>query len=199
MVMDNASEKSRAFMTHNGLKVRLNHDFCAEYIEEKNILPWYISIEAFDSLRSFLSIVCAIIMMFTHVNPIYAGAIILVMYFYGYLVSQSFSMMAILNMIYGFFYMLYSFLNKLFISYIALVVIAVITGEYWILLSFVATRIICFIILRFVNLAQSKYIFNKYGVYLGDVETTAVKLLQFYSDKNIKYKQWIKEYSAFMN
>ena len=48
--MDNI-RRSTAFMTHNGLKVRLNHDFCAQYMDEENILAWYISIEAFDSLQ----------------------------------------------------------------------------------------------------------------------------------------------------
>lgn len=60
-------------MTHNGLKVRLNHDFCAQYMDEENILAWYISIEAFDSLRVVLSIITAIVIMFMHEDPIYSG------------------------------------------------------------------------------------------------------------------------------
>ena len=77
-------------MTHNGLKVRLNHDFCAQYMDEENILAWYISIEAFDSLRVVLSIITAIVIMFMHEDPIYSGVIISVMYFIGYIISQSY-------------------------------------------------------------------------------------------------------------
>lgn len=52
--MDNELVRNSAFMTHNGLKVRINHDFCLRNIREENITPWYTSIEAFDSLRAFL-------------------------------------------------------------------------------------------------------------------------------------------------
>lgn len=128
--MGNIRERHTAFITHNGLKVRLNHDFCAEYINEANILPWYISIEAFVSLRVVLSIITTIIMMFIHNNPFYSGAIIAIMYLFGYYISQSYFEMIQLNMIYGFFYMFYSLLDRFFIPYIVLLVIGVITKEY---------------------------------------------------------------------
>ena len=133
-------------MTHNGLKVRLNHDFCAQYMDEENILPWYISIEAFDSLRGVLSIITAIVMMFNHTSPLYSGVIILLIYLLGYYISQSFFEMALLNMVYGFFYMIYSQVARFFIPYIALVVISIITKEYYILLSFIVARITGFVV-----------------------------------------------------
>lgn len=191
--------RNAAFMTHNGLKVRLNYDFCADYLDEEKILPWYISIEAFDSLRGLLAIIVAIIMIFNHGNPIYVGLVIATFYLFGYYISQSFFEMALLNLVYGFIYMLYSYLSKFFIQYIALVVIAIICKEYWLLLSYVAARIACYVILTIINIIQSKYILKKYGVYMGDVERTAAKMIQFYSSKNIKYKQWVKEYSSFIN
>jgi len=196
--MESSSQKPSAFMTSNGLKVRLNHDFCVQYLEESNISSWYISIEGFDSLRGILSIISVIVMMLTHESPIFAGVTIAALYLFGYYVSQSFFMMALLNLVYGLFYMIYSFLSKFFVQYIAIVVIAIITHEYWLVLSFVAARAVCFIILNILNVIKSKYTFSRYGVYIGDVEITAIRMLQFYSSKNIKCKQWLKEYSTFM-
>ncbi len=195
--MDNI-RRSTAFMTHNGLKVRLNHDFCAQYMDEENILAWYISIEAFDSLRVVLSIITAIVIMFMHEDPIYSGVIISVMYFIGYIISQSYFQMVLWNWIYGSFYMLYSLLDRFFIPYIALVVIGIITKEYYILLSFIIARMVCFIVLFIINNKIARYYHKKYGIYLGDVERTAIKLIQFYSDKDITFDKWIKEYLRFM-
>ena len=194
----NYISRTTAFMTHNGLKVRLNHDFCAQYMDEENILPWYISIEAFDSLRGVLSIITAIVMMFNHTSPLYSGVIILLIYLLGYYISQSFFEMALLNMVYGFFYMIYSQVARFFIPYIALVVISIITKEYYILLSFIVARITGFVVSSTINIVRAKYYYKKYGIYLGDVEITAIKLLQFYSDKDVTFKKWIKEYSRFM-
>jgi len=196
-MMDN---NNSAFMTHHGLKVRLNHDFCTENIAEQKIIPWYISIEAFDSLRVVLAVISTVLLMFFHKHGfLYSCSIITISYLYGYYISQSYFEMALLNLIYGFFYMIYSFLDRLFIPYIALVIISVITKEYGILMSFVFSRVICFLILSIVNIIRAKHYMKKYGVYLGDVEITAAKLIQFYSDNDLKFNQWLKEYSEFMN
>lgn len=186
-------------MTHNGLKVRINHDFCLRNIREENITPWYTSIEAFDSLRGLLAIICTIIMMFMHEEPIYTGILIIASYLFGYLVSQSYSLMVLLNTVYGLLYMLYSILSKYFIQYIVLIVIAIIKKEYFLLLSYICARLICFIIMSTINALRGRYYFNKYGFYLGDVEITAIKILQFYSIKSKKFKQWINEYKGFLD
>jgi hypothetical protein len=197
--MDNELVRNSAFMTHNGLKVRINHDFCLRNIREENITPWYTSIEAFDSLRGLLAIICTIIMMFMHEEPIYTGILIIASYLFGYLVSQSYSLMVLLNMVYGLLYMLYSILSKYFIQYIVLIVIAIIKKEYFLLLSYICARLICFIIMSTINALRGRYYFNKYGFYLGDVEITAIKILQFYSIKSKKFKQWINEYKGFLD
>ena len=114
--MDSILEKQTAFMTYNGLKVRLNYDFCARYIKEDCILPWFTSIEAFDSLRYILSIITAITMMLKHEAPLYSGGMIAIMYFYGFFISQSYFQMVLWNFFYVIFYMIYSKLNKLFID-----------------------------------------------------------------------------------
>lgn len=144
-------------MTHNGLKVRINHDFCLRNIREENITPWYTSIEAFDSLRGLLAIICTIIMMFMHEEPIYTGILIIASYLFGYLVSQSYSLMVLLNMVYGLLYMLYSILSKYFIQYIVLIVIAIIKKEYFLLLSYICARLICFIIMSTINALRGRY------------------------------------------
>jgi len=188
-----------AFKTQNGLKVRLNPAFCVQYLEEEKIWPWNISIEAFDSLRSVLSNITAIILMFKHATPFYSGIIILIMYLYGYYVSQSYLEMALLNMVYGYFYMLYSQLEKFFIPYIVLIVISIITKEYYILLSFIVARVVGFVIVTTITIIRGKYYYKKNGIGLGDVEITAIKLIQLYSDKDITFNKWIKDYSRFMN
>lgn len=188
-----------SFKTPNGLKVRLNPYFCFKYLEEKNIQFWFLSIEAFDELRGFLSVLSLILTMINHRSPVYSGLTIAIMYLYGYYISQSFWGMALLNMIYGPIYMIYSFLSRFFIQYIAIVVLLIITKEYWLLLSFIVARIVCFFLVTIINITRSKQLLKKYGVYLGDVEITAIKLLQFYSDKSINYEQWIKEYSEFIH
>lgn len=190
---------NNAFMTHNGLKVRLNHDYCSEYLGEDKFMPWYISIEAFDSLRGFLTILSLIVLMFTHQDPVYSGGFLVVIYLLGFFVSQSYFNMAIWNLLYGFIYMIYSLLSKFFIQYIAIVVISFVTKEYLLLISFLVARIICFVIIHIINIVRGKLLLKKYGVYLGDVEITAIKLINFYSQKNINYKQWITGYSAFVN
>ena len=197
--MDNILGKQTAFMTHNGLKVRLNYDFCARYIKEDCILPWFTSIEAFDSLRYILSIITTITMMLKHEAPLYSGGMIAIMYFFGYYISQSFFQMSLFNLLYGIFYMIYSKLDRLFIPYIALIVISLITKEYFILLAFIIARMGCFLILFVVNIIRLDYYNKKYGVYLGDVEVTAAKLINLYSDGYISFKKWLKEYSEFIN
>lgn len=187
-----------AFMTHNGLKVRLNHKFCTKYMNEEYILPWYISIEAFDSLRVVLSIITAIVMMFIHGDPIFSSFLIAVMYLFGYYISQSYFEMVLLNMIYGYFYMFYSMIGRFFIPYIALVLIAIITKEYYIILSLIIARIVGYVVLSTINIVRAKYYYKKYGIYFGDVEITAIKLIEFYSDKAMTFDKWVKEYSEFI-
>lgn len=197
--MDSNKGNRTAFMTHNGLKVRLNHEFCIQNVEEKNILPWYISIEAFDSLRGILSIIGAIIMMLLHKDTLYSGIVIVIMYFIGFIISQSYFYMVILNMIYGIFYMAYSFIERFFIQYIALVIISIISKEVRVLLVFIGVRLACFVVMNIINIIRLKYYYGKYRIHMGDVEITAAKILQFYSDKNLNFKQWIREYSNYIN
>jgi len=197
--MDSSKENYTAFMTHNGLKVRLNHNFCVQNVEEKNILPWYISIEAFDSLRGILSIISAIIMMLLHKDIIYSGIVIMIMYFIGFIISQSYFYMVMLNMIYGLFYMAYSFIERFFIQYIALIIISIISKEFMILLVFIGVRLACFVVMNIINIILLKYYYGKYKIHMGDVEITAAKILQFYSDKDINFKQWISDYSNYIN
>ena len=182
--MDSILEKQTAFMTHNGLKVRLNYDFCARYIKEDCILPWFTSIEAFDSLRYILSIITAITMMLKHEAPLYSGGMIAIMYFYGFFISQSYFQMVLWNFFYVIFYMIYSKLNKLFIPYIyiILIIISFITKEYFVLLAFMIVRMGCFLIILIVIIIRSNYYNKKYGFYLGDVEVTTAKLINLYSD-----------------
>jgi hypothetical protein len=110
--MYETKETQNVFFTHNGLKVRLNHDFCTLNIKDEDILPWYISIESFDSMRGMLSIIVAILMMITHKDPIFSGMMIISIYFVGFIISQSYVYMVIFNMVYGLIYMLYSFLRR---------------------------------------------------------------------------------------
>jgi len=42
------------------------------------------------------------------------------------------------------------------------------------------------------------FIILKYGVYFGDVEITAIKLLNIYSEKEVVYKKWLEDYSNFI-
>lgn len=186
-----------AFMTHHGLKVRLNQDYCMQYLKEEKVLPWYISIEAFDSFSGFLSIIGAIILLFSHQSPVYAGIVILMLYLFGMLVSQSFFLMGLFNLIYGLIFMLYEKLMKLFIPYIALVIIFI-TKEYTIFVAYLIVRFACFILIHIINIVRGKILYSKYGVYLGDVEITAIKLLNIYSDKEIIYKKWLENYSNFI-
>lgn len=188
-----------AFMTHHGLKVRLHHDFCVHNLEESTILPWYTSIEAFDSLRGILSIIGAIVMMLTHRNPVYAGITIAILYFVGFIISQSFFFMAILNLLYGLFYMAYSFIQRLLIPYITLLTITFISKEYIILLVYIAVRIACSIAIIIIYTIVLKYYKTTYGIAIGDVEITAIKLLQLYSKNNIEFKQWLLEYSNYLS
>ena len=197
--MSNSFTRQSSFMTHNGLKVRINHDFCLENIKEENILPWYTSIEAFDSLRGIMAIVCAVIMMLMHKEPIYSGVTITIVYMLGYFISQSYGLMVLLNMVYGLFYMFYSILSKFFVQYIALIILVIITKEYYLLLSYIASRLICFIILMIVDIIRKNYYFKRFGFCLGDVEITAIKMLQFYSIESKKYKQWVNEYKEFID
>lgn len=197
--MDLSSSQS-AFMTHNGLKVRLNHDFCTEYIREENILPWYISIEAFDSLRRILSLLTAIILLIIYnKNLLYSSVIITVSYLVGYFISQSYFEMVLWNFTYGLFYMAYSVIEKFFLPYIAFIVISIIMNNYIIVLSFVIARVLCFILLCVINYIYARYYIRKYRIYIGDVERTAAKLILLYSDKGIEYKQWIEEYARFIH
>ena len=111
-------------------------------------------------------------MMLKHEAPLYSGGMIAIMYFFGYYISQSFFQMSLFNLLYGIFYMIYSKLDRLFIPYIALIVISLITKEYFILLAFIIARMGCFLILFVVNIIRLDYYNKKYGVYLGDVEVT---------------------------
>jgi len=150
-----------------------------------------------------LSILSLIFAMFKHLNPVYSGLIIAIMYLFGFYISQSYFEMASFNMICGpiyiIFYKIYSFLSRFFIQYIAIVVLLIITKKYRLLLSFIVARIVCFFLVTIINITRSKQLLKKYGVYLGDVEITAINLLLLYSDKNINYEQWIKEYSEFIH
>ena len=160
--MDSILEKQTAFMTHNGLKVRLNYDFCARYIKEDCILPWFTSIEAFDSLRYILSIITAITMMLKHEAPLYSGGMIAIMYFYGFLYHSLIFKWYCGIFFYVIFYMIYSKLNKLFIPYIyiILIIISFITKEYFVLLAFMIVRMGCFLIILIVIIIRSNY-YNK--------------------------------------
>lgn len=191
-------DRNSAFMTHNGLKVRLNLDYCIQFLKEDNIIPWFISIEAFDSLRGLLSIIGTIFILFAHYDPISAGLQIMILYLFGFFVSQSFFLMTTLNFVYGLVFMLYEKLSRFFIPYIFLVIATIITKEYWILFAYVIVRVICFILIRFINIIRGKRYFLRYGVYFGDVEITAIKLLGFYSDKKIVLAKWMEDYSMFV-
>ncbi|WP_066069665.1 hypothetical protein [Neobacillus soli] len=186
------------FITHHGLKVRLNPDYCFEYLErEDDVGAWFTSIEAFDSFRGFLSLIGAIILMFTDVSPINAGIIIIALYTFGFVVSQSFTLMGIFNLIYGLIFMVYELLLRFFIPYIALFGVMFITKQYMVLVAFLAARIILFLLMSTINIIQSKWLFSKYGLYIGDVEITAIKLLKFYSKDRIVFKKWMQDYSRF--
>lgn len=190
--------ENNAFLTHNGLKVRLDQDYCMQYLEKEKALPWLISIEAFDTFSSFLSIIGTIILLFTHQSPFYAGIVIMALYLFGILVSQSFFLMGLFNLIYGLIFMLYEKLMRLFIPYIALAVITFITKEYLIFVAFLIVRFACFILTHLINIIRGKMLFSKYGVYIGDVEMTAIKLLNIYSNEEIVLKKWLENYSNFL-
>lgn len=150
--MENATESYNAFMTHHGLKVRLNPDYCNQFIKQETVLSWYASIEAFDSLRGILSIITAIIMILTHQNLVYTAVMIGIVYFIGFIISQSYFCMAALNLIYGLFYMIYAVIERLFIQYIALIVISIMAKELYILLLFVGVRLVCFVVMNIINI-----------------------------------------------
>lgn len=195
---ENTDKRNFSFLTTKGLKIRLNHDYCLNYIDMENVKAWYMSIEAFDSLRRILSIITAIILMLSHATLTSSFLLLMIMYFVGFFVSQSYFDMVILNWIYGFLYIIYAMLEKFFIPYIVLVLIGFITGELDILLVVIASRFICFIIINSINMIKGKYYYKKYGFYLGDVEITAVKLIKFYSDYKIGFREWIEGYSKFI-
>ena len=110
---------SNAFLTHHGLKIRLNHDYCTADMTDETIFAWYTSIEAFDSLRGVLAIVASFIALAVGISPIKTVVLICFAYFTGYWISQSFFDMVLLNLVYGYFYMAYQFLEKFFLPYIA--------------------------------------------------------------------------------
>lgn len=188
-----------AFMTHNGLKVRLNHEYCISDMTDEAILAWYTSIEAFDSLRSVLAIIVSFFSLAVGLSPINSAFIICVAYLIGYWISQSFFYMVILNLIYGYFYMLYQFMGKFFIQYVALIIYAIIKKDYWFLVAYIVARVACYIILHLLSLPYGRYIYKKYGVIITDVEVTAIKLLKFYSENGKNFKNWLANYSRFMD
>ena len=186
-----------AFKTANGLKVRLNHFFCEKYLDQKDIVAWHCYIEAFDSLRGFLSILGLIYFMLSNEDPILTVWMLIVMYLMGFFISQSYSVMSI-YFFYTLIYGLYAFLSKYFLQYVAVLVIAIITKRYILMVSYIVARFISFLIVTIINFVRAKIILKKYGVYLGDVEITAIKLIKLFSPQKIKINQWIKEYSGFM-
>jgi len=111
--------------------------------KEEKVLPWLISIEAFASFSGFLSVIGTIILLITHHTPVYAGIVIMVLSLFGLLVSQSFFLMGIFNLIYGLIFILYEKLLRLFIPYIALIVITFITKEYMVFIAFHIVRFAC--------------------------------------------------------
>lgn len=169
-----------------------------QYLKEEKVLPWLISIEAFDTFSGFLSIIGVIFLLFSHESSLYAGLVIMVLYLFGMLVSQSFFLMGLFNLIYGLIFMLYEKLMRLFIPYIALFVITIITKGYMIFVAYLIVRFACFILTHSINIIRGKIFFSKYGVYIGDVEITAIKLLNIYSDNEIVYKKWLEDYSIFL-
>jgi hypothetical protein len=145
------------FITTHGLKVRLDYDYCSDHMNEDGCISWDLSIEAFDSLPRIISIIITIGLMFSHVEPIRGGIIIFFTYTIALIVSQSYICMSTINFIYGFIYMLYQFLQKLFIAYITLILADIITKEYWLLLSFVVSRLLCFLLQQTVNICLLKH------------------------------------------
>lgn len=191
--------KLPSFMTIHGLKVRLDMDFCMEYLKKNTSEPWSWTIEAYDSLRSIATIIFVFVCMFKDVELTFVMFGTIIVYFCGFYISQSLFAMSVLMVIYVPPYKLYAVLQKILVPYIALIVVAFSTKSFMVLAVFIIARVVCFVISYIVNLIIVHYNMKRFGIYMGDVEVTAYKTHLCYCDDRLEVDNWIRNYSAYLN
>lgn len=190
---------NRAFKTVNGMKVRLDLQYCLRFLRsEDEVSAWSVAIEAFSSFAGFLSLLGAIVLMFFDLDPWSMGFAVLFLYLFGFIVSQSYRLMSIFVLIYGLVFMVYESLMRFFIPHIALLVVTIVTKQYLLLLAYLIARILGFLlVITFIGWRGKSYV-SRYGVYMGDTELTAIKLLKYYSDERIDEEKWMVDYGRFV-
>lgn len=189
---------SSEFKTTNGMKVKLDPFYCLEqFKKDDDVKSWFLSIEAFNSLGGFLSVISICFLMFTDIDPINTGMTIIIMYVFGFIVSQSYILMFIFNSFYSFIFIVYEILLKFFIPFILLIIVMFITEQYFIFLLYIVIRIALSTLKFLFNIIRSKVFYKKYGVSIWDVEITAIKSLNIYSKKKFSLKDWIQNYSNY--
>jgi hypothetical protein len=159
------------------------------------MLSWDMSVETYDSLRGTFSIIGAIVMMLMHIDYNSFLIVIIIIYLLGYYISQSYFLMVIFKLISVFFYKLYSLTNTKINLHIVLIVIGLIVNERYLLITYVFARLVCYITINIIGTIRKSYYYQKYGVYLGNAEVTAAKLIFIYTDKRKNFEQWMNEYS----
>src|SRR5690625_1744650 len=177
----------QGFRTPNGMKVGLDMNYCMRYLKsDDDVIAWSVSIEVFSYLSAFLSLIGAIVLMFSEVTTLGAGLTVLGLYLLGFVISQSARLMFLFRLPYKLGFAFYERLTRLFIPHLALIVVI-----YLILLVYLVARFVGLLLVMFVIGVRGRRYHSRYGVYFGDTEITAIKLLNIYSNKKIDVNKWI--------
>lgn len=190
----------QGFITTNGLKVRLNQEFFIKYTNPDRINNWLLSVEAFTTLSSILSIIFAYYSIIKGLNIQSSITGIWMSYSIGYAISQSLLGITITIMPVMLLYSIYNIVSRLFLQYIGLIIIAFITKNFLLLGIFIGTRIIIGIITLIVYYFISKFHLRKYGFAMGDVEIVAyLTHLCFCNNNELQLDTWKQKYGEFIH
>ncbi|ABP67792.1 hypothetical protein Csac_2213 [Caldicellulosiruptor saccharolyticus DSM 8903] len=147
-------------------------------------------------MLSYLSLISVIL---ARVTIFAASTSMILSYLIGYLISKSSLLMSLTSICTHILYKIYFFLSNIFILYILNTAMVIYAKSCTLLVIYILIRIFCSLLIRSFDYICHNLFFKNHGIiFLQDIEVTATKLLVYFSNQKITYRQLLNEYSKFL-